>query len=213
MDLKKVAHIFLYAIYSGLCIGIGAIVYLSVENQIVGGFMFTLGLLTILAFGFNLFTGKVGYIAENKPIYIVEVIIIWFGNFTGVAIMAKLAGLTRHAAKLKAAVAPIVEAKLQDNYLSLFVLAFFCGMLMFIAVDTFKVYKETKDTFITIIAVLCVVVFILAGFEHCIANMFYFVLSGRMGEAVIPLLVMTFGNAVGGNTIPLGRRIHKSLLA
>ena len=40
--------------------------------------------------------------------------------------------------------------------------------------------------------------FILCGFEHCIANMFYFSLAGMWsGKALLYILIMTLGNAVG----------------
>ena len=51
-----------------------------------------------------------------------------------------------------------------------------------------------------------VAVFILCGFEHCVANMFYFSMAGMWsGRAVLYLLVMTAGNAVGGVMFPLLR--------
>ena len=54
-------------------------------------------------------------------------------------------------------------------------------------------------------------VFILAGFEHCIADMFYFTLAVAFPKAFPALIVMTLGNAVGGNLIPLGQNIMKKL--
>ena len=105
----------------------------------------------------------------------------------------------------------MVDVKLNDSLLSLFVLAIFCGMLMFIAVDTYKHHYEKKDTMVTVVAILGVVVFILAGFEHCIADMFYFTLAGAFPKAFPALIVMTLGNAVGGNLIPLGQNIMKKL--
>ena len=209
--LKKFFRIFVPAVYSGLCIGIGGMVYLNCENKVVGAFMFCIGLLTILLFGFNLYTGKVGYICQNKPAYIGQVAIVWLGNFAGTAVMAGLCRLTRNADKLTQACQGMVETKLNDSLLSLFVLAIFCGMLMFIAVDTYKHHYEKKDTMVTVVAILGVVVFILAGFEHCIADMFYFTLAGAFPKAFPALIVMTLGNAVGGNIIPLGQNIMKKL--
>ena len=199
--LKKFFRIFVPAVYSGLCIGIGGMVYLNCENKVVGAFMF----------GFNLYTGKVGYICQNKPAYIGQVAIVWLGNFAGTAIMAGLCKLTRNADKLTETCRKMVDVKLNDSLLSLFVLAIFCGMLMFIAVDTYKHHYEKKDTMVTVVAILGVVVFILAGFEHCIADMFYFTLAGAFHKAFPALIVMTLGNAVGGNLIPLGQNIMKKL--
>ena len=51
-------------------------------------------------------------------------------------------------------------------------------------------------------------VFILCGFEHCVANMYYFTMGGAWsGRAILYLLVMTLGNAVGGVIGPVTRKI------
>lgn len=209
--LKKFLRIFIPAVYSGICIGIGGMVFLGCENKVVGAFMFSIGLLTILIFGFNLYTGKVGYICQNKPSYIGEVAIVWLGNFAGTYLMAFLCRLTRIGEGLAAKCRTMVDVKLNDNLGSMFILAIFCGMLMFIAVDTYKKNVEKKDTLITVVPVLGVVVFILAGFEHCIADMFYFALTDAFPEAIPAAIILTLGNAVGGNLIPLCQNVMKKL--
>ena len=56
--------------------------------------------------------------------------------------------------------------------------------------------------------IFAIMVFILAGFEHCVANMFYFT-AGHAWSAktALYLLVMTLGNSVGGVIIPLYTRL------
>ncbi len=55
---------------------------------------------------------------------------------------------------------------------------------------------------------LGVMVFILCGFEHCVANMYYFSVAGMWsGKTLLYLLVMTLGNAVGGVVFPVIRRV------
>ncbi|MCD8045811.1 MAG: formate/nitrite transporter family protein [Clostridiales bacterium] len=50
-------------------------------------------------------------------------------------------------------------------------------------------------------------VFILCGFEHCVADMFYFSVAGVWsGQAVLRLLVISAGNAVGAVIFPLVRK-------
>ena len=88
-----------------------------------------------------------------------------------------------------------IETKLSDTYISLFLLAVCCGMLMYIAVATFK---KQPNILGTIAVFLCVSVFILAGFEHCIANMFYFGLVSTPTKYAVPLLIMILGNSTGG---------------
>jgi len=52
-----------------------------------------------------------------------------------------------------------------------------------------------------------VMVFILSGYEHCIANMFYFTIAKAWSlNTVGYLAVMTLGNAVGGMFIPFVRK-------
>ena len=51
-------------------------------------------------------------------------------------------------------------------------------------------------------------VFILAGFEHCVANMFYFSVANLWSlRTVLYLLVMTAGNMVGGLIPEMVRRV------
>ena len=60
-----------------------------------------------------------------------------------------------------------------------------------------------------LILIFCVSVFILCGFEHCIANMFYFSLAGVWSAKTFGyLLVMTLGNSLGGMLIPALKRVQ-----
>ena len=180
------------AIVAGLLIGIGCTVYLNMDNSIVASFLFGLGLFTIINLELNLFTGKIGYICKENYI---EILITLIGNAIGVNIMAFLMKQTRLSSRLIEKATPIVDTKLNDTFLSLFLLAVCCGMLMFIAVATFKKEPNMSGT---LAVFLCVSVFILAGFEHCIANMFYFGLVSRLSEYLVPLIIMIIGNSTGG---------------
>lgn len=187
----KYLNYFIKAVLAGICIGIGGTVFLSCENKVVGSVLFALGLFTIVNWGLNLFTGKIGFI--NKENWL-EVIITFFGNFVGTNLMAWALKSTRIYFALFSKAESIVAAKLSDSYLSLFILAIFCGMLMYIAVATFR---KKPDILGSIAVIMCVSVFILCGFEHCIANMYYFALCTGIGEYIIPLIFMTLGNAAG----------------
>lgn len=193
------------SIYSGLCIGLGGTVYLSCDNKIPGSFLFGLGLFTILNFGFNLFTGKVGYFVNNKPSYWGFLGIVWLGNFIGTFLFAKMIAATRYGATLQAKANALSLVKDGDSIVSLLVLGIFCGMLMFIAADG---YKNIENQVGKVVAVfLPVMVFILSGFEHCIADMFYFSLAGDFSTLMLKsLVVITVGNSIGGGLIPLTKR-------
>lgn len=203
--MKKFVDILLRAIATGFAIGIGGVVYLSCDNKYIGAFLFGTGLFVILSFGFNLFTGKVGYAVENKPSYLIDLLVIWFGNLIGTAVTAGLVLCTRIADNLSDKAQTICETKLNDTLMSNFILAFFCGMLMFIAADGYKNINNTAGKMLAIF--LPVVVFILSGFEHCVANMFYFTIAKVWSLKTLGyLIVMSLGNSVGGIFIPMLRK-------
>jgi len=202
--MKRYFDILLRAIITGFAIGIGGVVCLSCESRYIGATLFGTGLFVILTFGLSLFTGKVGYAVENKPAYIIDLLIIWAGNFIGTAATGLLVLCTRISGISEKA-KTMCETKLSDNLLSIFILAFFCGMLMFIAADGYKTIKNPTAQVFAIF--LPVIVFILSGFEHCIANMFYFTVAEMWSaKAFGYLIVMSLGNAVGGMFIPLIRK-------
>lgn len=199
---------FFSAILAGMLIGMGGTVFLSQSNPVVGSFLFAIGLFTIVVFQLHLFTGKVGYAPFQKPVYLIELAITWLGNLVGTGITACMVRNSRIYEGMAERVAGIAEVKLADNFLSLFLLAIFCGMLMFIAVDCFRNVQGSTLRFIGVF--IPVMVFILSGFEHVIANMFYFSLAGAWSaHCLAAIIVMTLGNAVGGMLIPVYLKIFK----
>ena len=197
---------FFYSILAGVSISIGGTVFLSLDNKIVGSIFFSLGLFAVCTFGFNLFTGKVGYIFEQKPSYLLFLLQVWVGNLIGSLIVGYSLRLTRISGISEKAKA-LCDVKLGDSPLSIFILAIFCNILMFIAVDGFKTNQHEIGKYIGVF--MCVIVFILCGFEHCVANMFYFSIAGVWnGHTILYLLIMTLGNACGGVLIPLARRLQ-----
>ncbi|MBO5667316.1 MAG: formate/nitrite transporter family protein [Firmicutes bacterium] len=191
------------AILAGCAIGMGGIVFLSLENKVIGSLMFTVGLYTIVAHGLNLYTGKVGYVVNNPPAYLIDVAVIWLGNLIGTWLAAQAALATRISG-LAEAVSGMCQVKMNDTISSLFILGIFCGALMYIAVEGYKVTKNPVILFV------CVAAFILSGFEHCIANMFYFSLGGVWSaDTLLRTLVITVANAVGGMAIPLAKKLKE----
>lgn len=196
--MKKNIKMFLLAIGAGLAISIGGTVYLSVDNKIIGSLLFAVGLYAIVLNGLFLYTGKVGYLVDqsDKIEYLGLLAITWLGNLAGTWIGA-VAVLNTRIQGIRENAVGICETKLADGPLSIFLLAIFCGILMYIAVDGFK-EKENP-----LILFFCVSVFILSGFEHCIANMFYFSIAGAWSlKTIVYLIIMTLGNSLGGVLIP-----------
>lgn len=201
--MKENGRIFLKAAAVGITIGIGGAVYLTLENRVIGAVLFGVGLYTIVLNGLFLYTGKVGYLisAKDKKAYILQLIFTWLGNFAGTALAAAAISATR-IRNLRRTAEVICKTKLADTPHSILILAVFCGILMYVAVDGFREKGNPLILF------FCVTVFILCGFEHCIANMFYFSLAGAWSlRAVIYLLLMTLGNSVGGILLPLVKKV------
>ena len=193
--MKKYLDYIIKGIYAGIAIGIGGVAYLAIANKIVGSFIFSIGILTVCMYSFNLYTGKVGYILVNKVSYVIELLLSLIGNFIGTFLVGNLMRLTRFSSYIQVA-KNIVTTKLNDNVLSIFILSIFCGIIMYIAVNNYK--KESSDIGKHILIVMGVMAFILCGFEHCVANMFYFSIAGVWSvKVVLYLLVMVAGNSVG----------------
>ncbi len=199
---------FISAVLAGMMIGMGGTVYLSQSNPVVGSFLFAVGLFTVVVFQLHLFTGKIGYLPFQNLTYLIELLITWLGNLVGTFITATMVRNSRIYEGMAERAEQIAAVKLNDGFLSIFLLAIFCGMLMFIAVDCFKTQKGSTLQFIGVF--VPVMVFILSGFEHVIANMFYFSLSAAWnGHCLASVFVMTLGNSIGGMLIPLYLKYFK----
>lgn len=206
--MRNIAEKWLRAILAGWMIATGGALFLSVENRYMGSFLFGIGLFTILVFKLSLFTGKVGYAVQEKPAYLLDLVIIWFGNLIGTVAVGVLMLQTRFAANLTEKAAAICQAKFNDNLVSILVLSVFCGMLMFLAADNFKKAENAVQKNIGIF--LPVMVFILCGFEHCVANMFYFTVAEVWSlKAIGYLFVMSLGNALGAFLFPLCENVFQ----
>lgn len=199
--LYKYFNSFLKAVLAGLCIGLGGVVYLSCTSKLAGAIFFSIGLLTILIFKLKLFTGACGLLieADKKLRYSIELILIWIGNFLGTFLVAFAITNTRLSFDLS-----FVATKLTDSFSSLLILGIGCGFLMYVGVTAFNSTKLGP-----IIPIMCVSVFILSGFEHCVADMFYFSLLELSVDVLLRLLVITIGNMLGSWLIPITNQILK----
>lgn len=204
----KEAKTFVYSIIAGICIALGGCAFLSVDNKVLGAAFFVIGLFTICTFGFNLYTGKVCYVWENDSKFGLNTITIWLGNLAGCWITANLFTMTRIGAAISEKAAVMVNVKMEDNLLSVFILAIFCNLCIYIAVDGFKNNPHELGKYLALF--FGVMVFILCGFEHVVANMFYISAAHAWSaHAWVFLLVNTLGNCVGGWIIPLSKKMLK----
>jgi len=199
------------AFASGIFIGLAGTVFLSVPDKIPGAFLFGFGLLTIVCSGFKLYTGAIGYLVlqgKKFPSYLLTLLMIWIGNWIGTFFVGTAVRFSRVGGDIASRATGLCQIKMADSWISLLLLSFFCGILMFLAVDTFRRKDEIPSVARTAMVFLCVMVFILSGFEHCIADMYYFSAAGMWnGDSLLRILWMTLGNSLGGFLLPLlGRR-------
>ncbi len=186
------------AIAGGFMIGIGGSVYLACDIKYIGAFLFALGLLTICEFGLGLYTGKVGYIIKEKGGYRREVLVTLLGNAVGTFVCGLLVSAAKPYSENAVA---ICLTKLEADVVSALISAFFCGILMFIAV---RMYKRGTGAAKYLGIFTAVPAFILSGFEHSVANMFYFSAARIFNLQVLGfILVYVIGNALGAFAIAL----------
>lgn len=189
--------VLLSSFLAGACIAVGGTVFLSLDSKVIGASLFSIGLFYVVSFGLWLYTGRIGYLPERDGTYAVHLLVTLAGNFAGTFCVAALLRQTRAAASLIERAAALSETKLNDGLLSIFILAVFCGVLMYVGVNGFAVFEHALGKYLSVY--LAVSVFILCGFEHCVANMYYYSLAGVWtdGRAWLSLLVMVLGNSIG----------------
>lgn len=179
------------AFLAGIMIGIGDVINAMCENRVVGALLFGLGLLCILHNGFYLYTGKIGvvWIAPDKKKEIVNLIAGIICNILGVMLVVKLYMIAN--AEFAEKVANTAQSLSSQSAVSCFLGAVFCGVLMTVATVSYRRENMVVETVITL---FCVIVFILAGFKHCIANAFMLLFFGCN---YVNYLAMIAGNTVG----------------
>ncbi len=200
------------SILAGMCIGIGATGFIACDNKYVGAAVFCLGLFTICVYGFNLFTGKIGYaIEQRKNLGVGFYLTVWLGNLAGCAIVCVPMRLAR--ADYAAKAASIVESKLGQSIPQAIVFGILCGILMYIAVNTFR--EDNHPIFKVVAIYACVIMFILCGFEHSIADMCYFfygvpIEAAKLAQSSLYIVIISLSNGIGSiifaTLVGLGRK-------
>ncbi len=183
---------------AGIMISIGGAVYLAAapESKIFAAVLFTVALLSICYRGYALFTGRVGFIVEShKKKDCSTLFLCLLGN--AAATIACGYAIRYAIPATGAAAEALCAAKLTQAIPATFIRAIFCGVLMYIAV---AVYRENKSIAGILFAIP---VFIIAGFEHSIADIFYFAVSGMVsGQACLFIWVVILGNSLGAMILP-----------
>ncbi|MBQ4425359.1 MAG: formate/nitrite transporter family protein [Lachnospiraceae bacterium] len=175
-------------ILAGLLISLGGTVFLSCQDKVVGSVGFTIGLLAVCFYGANLYTGRIGYLFDkHDKDGLTDLVFGLLGNLIGTVCCGLLLGPMKGEAARA-----LCDAKLGQAPSETLLRAAFCGMLVYIAVNLFR----DKKTVLGI--VIGIPVFILSGFEHSIADAFYFAAAGTFsGQAALFILLVLLGNSIG----------------
>ncbi len=202
--LQKIANGFL----AGMLISIGGAVFLACYaknadgslafSYYVGAFLFPIALLCICMKGYSLYTGKIGYVLSAHKKEDISVLLLGLlGNVLGTAAFGYLCGWV-FPGTMKAAADVICPAKLEQGYLFGLLRAFLCGILVYLAVD---IYKNNRQSVLGVL--IGIPVFILSGYEHSIADMFYFAVYGvATWQSFGYICMILIGNSLGALIIP-----------
>jgi formate transporter len=201
-------------ILAGAFIGLGAMLFVLVKSDaslgfassaILGGLVFSLGLMLVVVAGAELFTGNnlLAMAWADHRITSTELMRNWLlvclANFLGAAGLAVVVFASGHTDLNNGAIGQqVVKIALAKQELS-FVNAFFrgvlCNVLVCMAIWMAMAGRSVTDKVIAVIPP--VTAFVAAGFEHSIANMYLMPLA---------MLVQHFGvaPAAGGGLVTWG---------
>ncbi len=219
---------------AGAFIGLGALYYTLVISdtslsfavgRVFGAVCFSLGLLLVVVAGAELFTGNnlLAMAWADGKVSTAEVLRNWtvvcVANFVGAAGLALLVFWSGHAGMNGGAVAQaylkIAAAKSTVPISELFFRGVLCNVLVCMAVWMVLAGRTVVDKFFAI--VLPISAFVAAGFEHSIANMYFFPLALLLKASGVALpagaefisvyamfrnlLPVILGNIVGGSVL------------
>ena len=223
---------FMLAIVAGGGVGFGAIYYTIVASdptlsfatvRVLGGFVFTLGLALVLVGGAELFTGNnliiMAWASGNVSTLTMlrNWVIVWFGNLIGALGLIVLVYFSHHLdmndGRVGLSVLNTAAGKIRPDFVTLFFKGVLCNVLVCAAVWLAYAGRSVTDKMMAVM--LPVSAFIAAGFEHCVANMYFLPLAwllvqtGHAPTDFDPSLItlsgilhnlipVTLGNIVGG---------------
>ena len=201
----KNLKVLLFGIYAGLAIGLGSLVYTVASTYLTshGGIifasaLFSVGLILVCVLGLQLYTGKIGVVFDDREKLkenAINLPIMLVGN----AIGAFALGIICHFAfmnipEINDRIIAISQGKTASD--TVFLQGIFCGALVYIAVYFFKNLENWGMKIIGIIT--AVTLFVYCGFQHCIANMFYFGMAFNWNINMLwNLLIVILTNSIG----------------
>ena len=213
------------ATLAGAYIGFGALSYTIVvtdsalgwgPTRLLGGAAFSLGLLLVIVAGAELFTGNMLIVIgwADRRIRAAELLrnwsLVYLGNLVGAlgtALLVTLAGIgDLRDGSVGAQAAAIATAKLNLSMPEAFFRGILCNVLVCLAVWLSFAARSLADKVMAIL--FPITAFVMAGFEHSVANMYAIPLA-MLGGLVEPdigglvgnLAAVTAGNIIGGGIL------------
>ena len=220
-------------VLAGAFIGLGALYYTLVAadasigyaaTRVLGGFVFSLGLVLVSVAGAELFTGNNLMVMAwaDRRITFAELLrnwtVVYVANAVGAVGLALTVYLANHGAMnggaVGAAYVKIAAAKTALPFGEAFFKGVLCNVLVCLAVWLAMAGRTVVDKIVAI--VLPISAFVAAGFEHSVANMYFIPLGWLLaGSVALPatvdvshlgwaglaanLVPVTLGNIVGGS--------------
>ena len=174
-------ELILKSIGAAFLISLGNYALLKLGNPI-GPVIFAFGLLGVCYMGQNLFTGKCGFLFQDKIKFIDLMLILLFNLLAGY-----LLGYIYSYADSDIVVAAANKVATWEVSIAFFIKSILCGVIMYIAVLLYK-----KGTNLGII--YGIPLFIFCAFQHCIANV---ITLGVAHTFDWSLLICILGNFLG----------------
>src|SRR3954468_7015627 len=220
------------AVIAGGSIGLGALYYTVIVSdpglsfaaaRVMGGLAFSLGLVIVLVGGAELFTGNnlivmawaSGNVSAKEMLR--NWVVVYFGNLIGALGLVILVFLSHHldmnGGRVGLSILNTAAAKIQPDAVTLFFKGVLCNLLVCLAVWLAYAGRSVTDKIVAL--VFPVSAFIAAGFDHCVANMYFLPLAWLMTQTghvpadfdasaititgiIHNLVPVTLGNIVGG---------------
>ena len=209
----------LLGVLAGVFIGLGALMFTLVASdaslgfaatRLLGGLVFSLGLVLVSIAGAELFTGNnlLAMAWASGRISTGELLRNWVvactANAVGAAGLALVVYLAGHAALNQGAVGQaalrIALAKLQLGVGEAFWRGVLCNVLVCMAVWMVLAGRSVTDKVLAI--VFPITAFVAAGFEHSVANFYFFALAALLGAPIgLGDVLRNLGPVIAGNIV------------
>ena len=200
---------FYKGILAGLAIGLGGFLYILMVflvpgefGKILGSILFSIGLFLVCTFMLSLYTGKIGVVYEGKQdkYFYWSLPVMLIGNAIGAFALGYLCYFIFKDMKIMEVVNATCSLRTTldsfEAYVSCALKSFLCGLCVYLAVKSFNL-NRLKPLGIGLL-VFFVFLFVYCGFQHCIANMFYFGFGNHMyWNTLFNLLVCIAFNSFG----------------